>query len=87
MECDEEGSRPTSYLFQFATPFLEWQPEYLSKHLTLAPGGDIDDDEAYNEGGRLVVSQTSLYSFKCAFGNEPFYPGNRYMFEVLFRKG
>lgn len=30
MECDEEGSRPTSYLYQFATPFLEWQPDYIS---------------------------------------------------------
>ena len=50
-------------------------------------GGDIDDDQAYLTGGRLVVSQTSLYSFKCAFGSEPFYVGNRYMFEVLFRKG
>jgi len=87
MEHDDDGLRPSSYLYKFATPFLEWQPENISQHLALAAGGDIDDDQAFMNGGRLVVSQTSLYSFKCAFANEAFYPGNRYMFEVLFRKG
>ena len=87
MDCDEEGMRPSTYLCRFETPFLEWQADHISEHLTLAAGGDIDDDQAYKTGGRLVVSQTSLYSFKCAYGNEPFYPGRRYMFEVLFRKG
>lgn len=76
-ELDGPEPRDATYLLSFERPLLEWSSEFKSSYLTLAPGGNDDD---FMQGGRLCISETSLHSFKSAFANEPFYPGNRYFF-------
>jgi len=63
--------RPISYLHSFETPFLEWQSDIL--------------EEQQDDNLRIIVNPT--FAFKCAIASEPFYPGQRYMFEVSLRKG
>jgi len=48
---------------------------------------NMGSDEELRHDSRLCTSKTSLHSFKCAFGTEPFEPNCRYYFEVKLLKG